>query len=246
MDMTGRQPQPIPQQQFACHFAKRDPERYRDCLKFKFKRTSDLTQHFWRKHLDPIQCPKCGAIFEDDAPKKSRDDHIKKRQCEVQEFLPNNKEITWDQKDEIETGGEDLGKGTRAERRWHKIWDILFKGHPRPASPYVTHLSELVSPVVQSWIKKGGIRRIVGRYDPQFHYLLATFAEDLLADLQHAPQTDHGTSQHSDPARLNDRPVSWLQPLTNEFGRDVELTAPDLDDSLFSDFSAPMFAFPLN
>lgn len=117
---------------WACPFFKNNPDSNDSCLRIGLKRIVDVRQHINRHHM-PIRCPKCRAMF---GSKNEKDAHVRQRQCKKADGDASNEmnEGDWDK---IAMRGQaERGKNAE-ERRWYKIWEILFPQDPHPESPYI-------------------------------------------------------------------------------------------------------------
>ncbi|KAK0713405.1 hypothetical protein B0T26DRAFT_364218 [Lasiosphaeria miniovina] len=171
---------------FACHFAKQDPTGHDSCLKFGFTRTPDIWQHFRRKHPSvPTRCVKCGLLFSGDEKVREWQEHARQRACLKQE-IPFVGGITPGQWDDIQDDQEAPGPGTPMERRWYRIWEILFPELPRPPSPYAgSGFRERMGHVFQSFIQAGEVQKLVeaSGFAPQQHRQLMDFSASLLGSV---------------------------------------------------------------
>ena len=114
---------------FGCLFFKFDPIRYRECLfRHSSTKTSYLKQHLGRHHMQPIHCPVCGDLFD---THRLRFEHIRKKACHARDFHLDG--MTRSQQEMIQV----VPRNRTPEERWFIMWDIIFPGKPRPASPFV-------------------------------------------------------------------------------------------------------------
>ncbi|KAK3376368.1 hypothetical protein B0T24DRAFT_218440 [Lasiosphaeria ovina] len=168
---------------FACHFAKQDPTEHASCLKFEFTRTPDIWQHFRRKHPSvPTRCVKCGLLFSGDEKVREWQEHSRQRTC-LKRKIPFVGGITPGQWDDIQDDQEAPGPGTPMERRWYRIWEILFPELPRPPSPYAgSEFRERIWHVFQSFIQAGEVQKLVSAsgFAPQQYQQLTDFSVSLL------------------------------------------------------------------
>lgn len=139
---------------FACPFYKHDPIAHRSCI---FRHTSTKTnyvkQHLRRHHLQPRHCPICGEKF---GAESEKNDHIRSSTCEQQEF--QHAGLTESQREQI----EQIPRSEQPEERWYKMWDIIFPGEPRPASPYIRDpWIEVVDTHTALWAERGGPDRVL-------------------------------------------------------------------------------------
>lgn len=117
---------------FACPWYKFDPAKYFRCYKrYSLKRFSDVKQHITRRHtLAPLYCSRCWTSFEMDEDDEFTE-HMAQGNCTgepLPECLLPHESARLQQ--------SDFGR-TEDASRWYSVWDLLFPGHPRPASPYV-------------------------------------------------------------------------------------------------------------
>ncbi|KAI1659427.1 hypothetical protein F4813DRAFT_352953 [Daldinia decipiens] len=115
---------------YACPFSKFDATRYLSCSQYELHRVGDVRQHIVRKHSGPIHCPRCGMIFDRDL---KRDEHIRHDACEIKDFL-DIEGLTTDQLTRVRDAA--MINSWSSEEKWYQIWDTLFPGASRPASPY--------------------------------------------------------------------------------------------------------------
>lgn len=115
----------------ACPYYKRNPLLHQRCLlRNDLTETSFVVQHVERAHPRlPIHCPCCGEIF---ATRAENDIHVRGRTCNPREF--RHEGLTEDQLVALRIPRRNLNE----VERWYSLWDILFPGEPRPASPYVS------------------------------------------------------------------------------------------------------------
>lgn len=118
---------------FACPFSKRHPVAHKRCYRFHLKRIRDVKQHLRRRHHNPIYCPVCRQVFDDE---DARDRHVIARTCPPNP-LPVVQGITEAQKKKL---GERCTSGLSEEDQWFLVFDIVFPGCARPKSPYVDPL----------------------------------------------------------------------------------------------------------
>lgn len=118
---------------FACPFSKRHPVSHKRCYRFHLKRIRDVKQHLRRRHHNPIYCPVCRRVFDDE---DARDRHVIARTCSPN-FMPVVHGITEAQKKKL---GERCTTGVSEENQWFMVFDIVFPGCARPKSPYVDPL----------------------------------------------------------------------------------------------------------
>lgn len=118
---------------FACPFSKRHPVAHKRCYRFHLKRIRDVKQHLRRRHHNPIYCPVCRRVFDDE---DARDRHVIARTCSPNS-MPVVHGITEAQKKKL---GERCTTGVSEEDQWFLVFDIVFPGCARPKSPYVNPL----------------------------------------------------------------------------------------------------------
>lgn len=138
---------------FACPYYKHDPIAHRFCLlRQTLTATNYVKQHLDRYHLPPIHCPTCGEVFK---KRSERDEHIRDLGCERRDF--SHPGMTLQQQEALKR----TARNVTQEQRWYAIWDILFPGEPRPASPYVKDpFVEMVEVVMPRWVEQGGPERV--------------------------------------------------------------------------------------
>lgn len=134
---------------FGCPYYKHDPIAHRFCLtRQTLTATNYVKQHLDRYHLPPIHCPTCGEVFK---KRSERDEHIRDLECERRNF--SHPGMTLKQQEALKK----TARNATQEQRWYAIWDILFPGEPRPASPYVKDaFVETVEVIMPRWVEQGG------------------------------------------------------------------------------------------
>jgi len=117
---------------WACPFFRRNENSNLSCLRLELKRIVDVRQHIKRHHM-PIRCPRCHDLFQS---KKERDTHVRLRQCRASDASASNEadDGAWDS---IAMRGMAERGSNSDERRWYRIWEILFPNSPHPESPYI-------------------------------------------------------------------------------------------------------------
>nr|XP_036577375.1 uncharacterized protein CTRU02_12608 [Colletotrichum truncatum]KAF6784346.1 hypothetical protein CTRU02_12608 [Colletotrichum truncatum] len=115
---------------FACPFSKKDPMKHRDCYKYMLNRIRDVKQHLARCHRVPPYCPRCMATFSDE---DARDGHIRDEDCPKRTFVKLDG-VTDSQRSQL---AKKAPSNQSKEDQWFGVYDILFLGQPRPASPYI-------------------------------------------------------------------------------------------------------------
>jgi len=116
---------------FACPFVKRYPGRYQECYSHVLKDSSRVKQHLRvsKSHQLPIYCPRCSETFESDS---LRDAHLRGTCVSHPEKMWEG--ITTEQRQQLNKRSQ---SSDTEEERWFKVWDILFRGVPRPSTPYI-------------------------------------------------------------------------------------------------------------
>ncbi|KAK3381244.1 hypothetical protein B0H63DRAFT_523972 [Podospora didyma] len=114
----------------ACPCYKHNPIAHMMCLlRNSLTETCFVVQHLERSHpKQPIHCPVCGRTFD---TRTDCNDHIGRRLCEPRTF--QHPGFTDDQLRGLRQPRRNLNEA----ERWYCLWDILYPGKPRPASPYV-------------------------------------------------------------------------------------------------------------
>jgi len=176
----------IPQHEllFACVFFKRDPVRYHACGKAGQKRIRDVKQHLRRKHYDPFYCSRCWLTF---SSEHHRDEHTRAQDCDL---LPeqNRDQLSWEQ---IMALGKKVNHKLSPSLQWFSVWDIIFPGRPRPASPFIDpELSEQLSSFRNYYSLRGpdiifaalSERNLINWDLPNEERDLATFGRAILSD----------------------------------------------------------------
>ncbi|KAL2110605.1 hypothetical protein VUR80DRAFT_944 [Thermomyces stellatus] len=141
---------------FACPFYKHDPITHRWCLfRHTSTKTNHVKQHLRRRHLAPRHCPICGQRFNTE---EESVDHIRRRGCVGQEFHYDG--LTEHQEEELNK----IPRSETPKERWYRMWDIIFPGETRPASPYVKDpWIEVVETHASMWAEQGGPDRALER-----------------------------------------------------------------------------------
>ncbi|KXH65340.1 hypothetical protein CNYM01_00917 [Colletotrichum nymphaeae SA-01] len=129
---------------FACHFYAHDTVAHECCRHYKFDEVRDIRRHLTEEgrgnHRQPIHCVICFSLFTTFAERSA---HIRARTCRpgVCEFDASG--LNEDQIASI----RDLKKPRGGDEKefWFKIWDIIFPGEERPASPYSDDVDELAT-----------------------------------------------------------------------------------------------------
>ncbi|KAK1751215.1 hypothetical protein QBC47DRAFT_86231 [Echria macrotheca] len=172
---------------WACPFAKCDLGSHLRCLRYELRRIVDVRQHL-RRHHYRLFCPDCGTVFDTET---NRDDHIVQRLCQQVHFTPQY--VTADQWNLIaQRGGE---RGGNHELRWYRIWDILFPGVPRPASPYAdSEFSGRVAYATHQLLQSGEVEALISHYPADQHQNLYQFGQAILAALRNRAQQQDNPS----------------------------------------------------
>ncbi|PSR85794.1 hypothetical protein BD289DRAFT_453098 [Coniella lustricola] len=130
----GRKLIPPGEIRLACHFQKRNPERYPACgiRKNGFRTVAEIKQHFWRNHQqNPNYCPRCKASFD---TAQLKDDHV--RQAFVTPCPESAANIPEGLSHELCTVlKRRVDKECDLFEQWFSIWDIIFPEIPRPDNP---------------------------------------------------------------------------------------------------------------
>lgn len=132
---------------FACHFYLHDRIGHSACLNVRLARLSDVRQHLLeRTHKQIVHCPVCGTSFPGrlTEARRQRDAHVQAATCERSSSPFNYPGITEDEDRQI----REIARNTRTadyteHRRWFMIWDVLFPGEQRPASPFLTDVPDI-------------------------------------------------------------------------------------------------------
>ncbi|CZR54039.1 uncharacterized protein PAC_03922 [Phialocephala subalpina] len=146
------------QQHFACHFHKKDPEKYnafhsseqggkapyRTCAGPGFTSIRRLRDHFERAHLG-VQCERCSHIFEGSPDQRVADLNTHRREGCGKNLASVNEGVTdlqWNHIKAKTRGKKPGGKSAPiAEvQKWNEIWRVLFPGDQCP-SPWFTSTS---------------------------------------------------------------------------------------------------------
>jgi len=132
---SRRQETRHPGQSFACPFAKADPVTHRSCLRYTLKRIGDVKAHIQRNHMAPVQCPRCGLVFDGRKKHDDRRKHIEAQACDLVHFKPLLG-LSLQQIAALKSSNEANRTGSKYERRWYSLWDSLFPGELQPATAY--------------------------------------------------------------------------------------------------------------
>jgi len=158
--------------------------------------------------------------------------------------------MTQDQQAEIRLNGEAPVPGTPAERKWYKIWDILFPGQPYPASPYEVEFVERFERVARSFVKRGGIESFLKKREvrPEFYGLLSDFLGCMVDDVRRHPAEEESSGRR-DMAFADGQPIHQTrtflignnhEPYLDPKGNPQTM----LDISSTSSFTAPLPVSP--
>ncbi|KAI9655304.1 MAG: copper-binding transcription factor [Bathelium mastoideum] len=132
---NGSRPSPTngnrePDKFLACHFYKFNPQKHRDCARYKLRDISRVKQHLRRCHGVPIYCPSCYQTFNKE---DVRDQHARSRTC--QNRSPVKFEyVTEEQRKLLERR---VSKNKSTFDNWFAIFETLFPGTAHPKTPYV-------------------------------------------------------------------------------------------------------------
>ncbi|KAH7117465.1 hypothetical protein EDB81DRAFT_952893 [Dactylonectria macrodidyma] len=133
---------------FACPFYKLDPTRHLDCVNRTLTRIRDVKQHPYRRHAQPPLCPTCYATF---PSPESRDDHIRLQRCEAPSTTRTDR-AQGISPEAINRLRNRTNRNLSPDEQWYAIWDIVFKGKPRPPTPYLeSALEETVGMIRAFW-----------------------------------------------------------------------------------------------
>lgn len=112
---------------YACPWYLFDPDRYHHCLQYyRLKTFRHVLEHCKRCHTLPkYYCPRCWAKFKNSLELSAHD-------LGVCEEVPGPEEL-----DESEIHLLRTSSRLDPEGRYFQLWDNVFKGYPRPNSPYV-------------------------------------------------------------------------------------------------------------
>jgi hypothetical protein len=129
----------------ACPFYRGNPWKYYTCQKYDLQRIKDVKQHINRKHVKPdFYCARCYEVF---VNATSRDAHAREGTCDIRSY-PQFDGITDSQRGELK---ECHKRGREIAEQWYYIWDILFRGQPRPKSPYIGNYREEMGPLIKDF-----------------------------------------------------------------------------------------------
>ncbi|KAH6655065.1 hypothetical protein BKA67DRAFT_534009 [Truncatella angustata] len=113
----------------ACPFAKKDPITYEHCHKYELKEIKHVKQHLKRCHLISY-CARCRVSFPNQLAleRHHRDDDA----C-ARSDRPVPEGMTLEQHEILKPR---TNHKLSLEEQWYFIWDVLFPGRERPATPY--------------------------------------------------------------------------------------------------------------
>ncbi|KAK1545802.1 hypothetical protein CPAR01_03304 [Colletotrichum paranaense] len=129
---------------FACHFYAHDTVAHECCRHYKFDEVRDIRRHLTEEgrgnHRQPIHCVICFSLFTTFAERSA---HIRSQTCRpgVCDFDASG--LNEDQIASIR--GLKKSRSDDQKEFWFKIWDIIFPGEQRPASPYSEDVDELAT-----------------------------------------------------------------------------------------------------
>jgi len=129
---------------FACPFAKSNPWRYQECLRFKLRTWGHTKQHLARCHTPPRCCPRCYQEFGDKDAESDLRDHLSQvNACEPCDPAKVGR-VTKETMDRAMGGGrrkDETGDKLNDEKRWYRAFGILFPDKTPPKSPYAESLA---------------------------------------------------------------------------------------------------------
>ncbi|KAH9896319.1 hypothetical protein F4778DRAFT_794098 [Xylariomycetidae sp. FL2044] len=115
----------------ACPFWKRSPSEHRGCFLKKLDKISRVKQHLVRNHTR-IYCRRCLAVFENDRLLTAH--AMRESSCVVNVSTDvENISISYEKQKALSKKSR---PGSESEK-WFDVWEILFRGVSRPASPYL-------------------------------------------------------------------------------------------------------------
>lgn len=143
----------------ACPLFVANPARHKQCLvQHSLRSISSLIAHLKRDHPDPIYCPICGELFDNEF---ERDDHIRARSCDCHDFditrgVPPLQGLRIEEEDD---------QNLREEDRWRHIYHILFPTAklPRRRAVYLDRGVPLAISMAKDYWRKNG-RELVEKY----------------------------------------------------------------------------------
>lgn len=113
----------------ACPFAKKDPIAYEHCHSYDLREIKHVKQHLKRCHLI-VYCARCRQRYASQVAleRHHRDDHACARS---EREVPEGMTL-----EQHETLKPRTNHKLSLENQWYFIWDVLFPGQARPATPY--------------------------------------------------------------------------------------------------------------
>ncbi|KAL3305703.1 het and ankyrin domain protein [Colletotrichum asianum] len=135
--------------ELACPFYKRDPVKYLSCLKYcRLNNPTQLKEHLLQQHRLPPYCPICKKGFQ---TAKSRDRHIVRRTCSIQDFF-QFEGISDDQRRLLFRRHKGLG----LQQQWKRICEVIKLETLAAESPYIKDsLGQQVVAFRDYWRKHG-------------------------------------------------------------------------------------------
>jgi len=114
----------------ACPFVKFDPLKHDKCYTFVLKGISRVKQHLERVHSIPAHCPRCYAVFRNNA--EARDKHVREGICQTvpERYLEGIDEATMRKLKRRITSKS-------VQESWYSIYTLLFPGANKPESPFM-------------------------------------------------------------------------------------------------------------
>ncbi|KAK3898850.1 hypothetical protein C8A05DRAFT_18626, partial [Staphylotrichum tortipilum] len=108
----------------ACPFYKHDSIRHRSCFRLRLSRIRDVKQHLIRRHCRPRHpCPVCDGM-----PGSPGCHHIHPPPGGI-----DVEGVSWEQQRAL---SRRVDRALDVPSQWYSVWDIVFPGVTRPASPY--------------------------------------------------------------------------------------------------------------
>ncbi|KAF7539252.1 hypothetical protein G7Z17_g12458 [Cylindrodendrum hubeiense] len=136
----------------ACPFYKKDPIVHKRCHGYLLTRISYVKQHLFRHHLQPLHCPVCMDVFDND---ESRDGHIRAQSCKKRPAEEQPDGMTSTQEKQLRA--KRANQKQSEEEQWYEIFNLLFPDTERPSSPYmINSLSEDMSSFREFVERQGG------------------------------------------------------------------------------------------
>lgn len=156
---------------FACHFYAHDTVAHECCRHYKFDEVKDIKRHLTEEgrgnHRQPIHCVICFSLFTTFADCSA---HIRAQTCHpsVCDF-----DVSGLDEDQIAAiRGLKKPRDKDQKEFWFQIWDIVFPGEQRPASPYSDDVDELatrrrVAPRMAVGVQQLGLQLGLSDHDVQ-------------------------------------------------------------------------------